>query len=85
VSSLPAEYSEVPPAALPRTVLFAPVSEGLAKTESIVMAASKEKEDDWLSAMSELVLKKDKLDPKDFVSWAVYHTDRLSLVSQNSP
>jgi len=46
------------------------------------MAAPKEKEDDWLSAMSELVLKKDKLDSKDFVSWAAYHADRLSLVSQ---
>jgi len=37
VSSLPAEYSEVPPVALPRTELFAPVSEGPAKTESTVM------------------------------------------------
>ena len=76
VSSLPAEYSEVPPAPLPRTELFAPVSEGPAKTESTVMAAPKEKEDEWLSAMSELILKKDKLDPKDFVSWAAYHADR---------
>jgi len=86
VSSLPAEYSEVPTAALPRTELFAPVSEGLAKAESTVMAAPKGKEDDWLSAMSELVLKKNKLDPKDFVSWTAYHAERqsgeLSLVSQ---
>jgi len=85
VFSLPAEYSEVSPVPLPRTELLAPVSEGPAKVESTVMAASKEKEDDWLSAMSELVLKKDKLGPKDFVSWAAYHADRqsgeLSLLS----
>jgi len=86
VSSLQAEYSEVTPVALPRTELFASVSEGRAKAESTVMAAPEEKVDDWLSAMSELVLKKDKLDPKDFVSWAAYHADRqsgeLRLVSQ---
>ena len=71
----------VPTAALPRTELSAPVSEGPAKTESTVMAASKEKEDDWLSAMSELVLKKDELDSKDFVSWAAYHADRQPSVT----
>ena len=75
-SLLPVEYSEVAPAGLPQTDLYAPVVAGQVKAESSVMSASREKEDGWLSAMLELVSNKTELDTKDFVSWAAYHANR---------
>ena len=75
---MPVEYSEVAPAGLPQTDLYAPVVAGQVKAESSVMSASREKEDGWLSAMLELVSNKTELDTKDFVSWAAYHANRQS-------
>ena len=65
---------------LPINDLFAPVTEWSVKAESTVMSTSKEKEDGWLSVMAELILEKEKLDPKDFVSWSAYHANRESAV-----
>ena len=75
---LPTEYSEVTPVALPRADLFSPVSVGQMKADSSVMPQSRETEDGWLSVMSEAVLKKEQLNPKDFASWAAYHANRHS-------
>jgi hypothetical protein len=44
VSLLPAEYSEISPAALPRAEMFSPVSVGQIKAESTVMSTSRETE-----------------------------------------
>lgn len=77
-SVLPAEYTEIAPAALPGNQLLAPVSTGPVKAESTAMTASRDTEDGWLRAMSEIVQKKEELDPKDFVSWAAYHANRQS-------
>ena len=76
MSLLPAEYSEIAPAAMPRTELIAPVSVGQIKAESTAMPRSREIEDGWLSVMSQNVLK-EKLDPTDIVSWAAYYANRV--------
>ena len=41
------------------------------------MLISREKEDGWLRVMS-VLLKKEKLGPKDFASWPAYHANRQS-------
>ena len=81
VSHLPSSYSEVTPMALPIGDLNAPeVPQQLLTSRVSLFDESDYDEEDWLSNTQELVAK-EKLQPKDFVSWAAYRASQSSLSS----
>ena len=81
ISHLPSSYSEVTPMALPIGDLNAPeVPQQLLTSRVSLFDESDYDEEDWLSNTQELVAK-EKLQPKDFVSWAAYRASQSSLSS----
>lgn len=76
--SLPSEYSEIEPATISRTELFPPASDGNKTADVSLISASREKENEWLTFVSDTVMKA-KLEPEDFISWSAYHASKQSL------
>lgn len=74
-------YSEVTPMALPTTDLRAPeVPQALLTSPTSLSNENEYDEEDWLNNAQELVAK-DKLQPRDFVSWSAYRASQSSLSS----
>lgn len=71
IAPLPASYTQVPPSTA-ANVVTAPTSLTNIKAESSLLGGSNQEEQEWLQKVATL-LKKEKLDKDDFVSWAAHH------------
>ena len=81
ISYLPSSYSEVTPMALATGDLnFPEVPQQLLTSRVSLSDERGYDEEDWLSNTQELVAK-EKLQPKDFVSWAAHRASQSSLSS----
>lgn len=81
ISHLPSSYSEVPPMTKLNSDLHAPlVSEQSLACPALHEASLIDEEKEWLTSTQKLI-SKDKLDPKDWVSWAAYKASQSVLSS----
>ena len=81
ISHLPSSYSEVTPMVLPSGDLNAPeVPQQLITLQDSLSVESEYDEKDWLNNTLKLVAK-EKLETKDFVSWAAYRASQSSISS----
>ena len=77
ISELPSTYSDIAPMALPNNKLQAPAvpQQSLTNLETPSNGDTVYEEKDWLAHAQELVIKQ-KLDVKDFISWAAFRASK---------
>ena len=77
ISELPSTYSDIAPMALPNNKLQAPAvpQHSLTSLETPSNGDTVYEEKDWLAHAQELVIKQ-KLDVKDFISWAAFRASK---------
>ena len=72
VMHIPSSYSKFPPATLQNKHPMVPQLQGYANPTSDLVSEAREKEQQWLSKVAEL-LNKDHFETDDYISWAAFH------------
>lgn len=72
ISALPRTYTDIQPVQIQTKDPFVPATQGPVKPATDLVTAANEREMEWLAKTKEL-LEKDKLDEKDYLSWAAFH------------
>ncbi|CAB3990592.1 Hypothetical predicted protein, partial [Paramuricea clavata] len=79
IAHLPSSYTEIAPMTQPNGDLYAPrVPDQSLAPPAPPDSSLIDEENDWLTSTQQLI-SKDKLDPKDFVSWAAYKASWSAL------
>ena len=72
VLHIPSSYSTFPPTTLQNKHPMVPQLQGYANPTSDLVSEAREKEQQWLSKVAEL-LNKDHFETDDYISWAAFH------------